>query len=148
MIYYNISYIKPLLNEDYLRKELWIINKQKRSKMKFKAYINEKEEKEIEEIEKAEKAGTEDKKESGFDQTKLKSKALKWLKAKWTDSYDFIHKPNLTDGDKTFHVSQDGEQFSIVGRRYDSNGDGEKNSVAFKIVPAETEIPKNDQDEW
>ena len=114
--------------------------------MNFKAYIAE-EEKIVKDIKDA--IDKEDKdKPQAFDQSKLKSAALKWLKAKWEDNYEFIHKPNLMDADKTFHVSQDGEQFSIAGRKYDSNGDGEKNAVAFKIIPAEQEPPKNDQDEW
>ena len=109
--------------------------------MNFKAFIAEAEEK------KEEKKAPEAQEQS-FDQSKLKAKALKWLKAKWEDQYEFIHKPNLADADKTFHVSQEGEQFSIAGRKYDSNGDGEKNAVAFKIIPAEQEPEKNDQDEW
>ena len=77
-----------------------------------------------------------------FEQKDLKASAEKWLKQKFGDEYEFVHKPNLTDGDKTYHCSIDGKQFSISGRKYDTDGDGSPDTVGYKIINSEEEIEK------
>jgi len=72
-----------------------------------------------------------------FNQEDYKPQALKWLKNKFGDKFEFIHKPNLSNADKTYHCSEDQKQFSIAGRKYDTNGDDRPDTVAYKILPAE-----------
>ena len=74
-----------------------------------------------------------------FNQDKYKAKAHKWLKRRFGKSYNFVHKPNLADYDKTYHCSIDGVEFSIKGRKYDTTDDGVPDTVAYKIVSAEEE---------
>jgi len=72
-----------------------------------------------------------------FDQQKYKKKAEKWLKRKFGKMYNFVHKPNLKDHDKTYHCSIDGVEFSIQGRKYDTTDDGVPDTVAYRIASAE-----------
>ena len=70
--------------------------------------------------------------------------ALKWLKNKFGDKYNFKHSPSLNNIDKSYAVSIDGKEFTIVGKKYDTNGDGEKDTVLFKIIIDE----EKDQNEF
>ncbi len=67
------------------------------------------------------------------------SSALKWLKLKFKDKYKFKHQPNLEDYDKSYNCSIDDKEFTIRGRKYDTDGDGTPDTVLFKISPAEVE---------
>ncbi len=79
-----------------------------------------------------------------FNQNEYKAAAEKWLKNKFGDKFDFIHKENLSDADKTYHCSEGGKQFSIAGRKYDTSGDDKADTVAYKILPAEEEDEKEE----
>ncbi len=81
-----------------------------------------------------------------FDQEKLKSSAEKWLRQKFGDEYEFVFTPKLKDGDKTYHASINGKQFSITGRKYDTDGDGIADSVAYKIEDSNEEEPEKESD--
>ena len=78
---------------------------------------------------------------STFDQTGLKPVAEKWLKKKFGDRFEFVHTPNLVDSgeSKTYHCSQDNKNFTIVGRKYETEVTNPVNKVAYKILPAEEE---------
>ena len=78
---------------------------------------------------------------STFDQTGYKSAAEKWLSNKFGSRFEFVHTPNLSDSgeSKTYHCSHDNKNFTIVGRRYDTEETNPINKVAYKILPAEEE---------
>ena len=60
--------------------------------------------------------------EEDFNQDEYLPAAMKWLNDKFANkNLEFIHKPNLieTDG-KLYHCSQNGKQFSIYGRKHDT----------------------------
>ena len=79
-----------------------------------------------------------------FDQTKYVSAAEKWLKAKFKDKYEFVHKANLADPTKTYYVSVDGKHFGISGKKFDTTGDDELDTICYKIIPDEDE-PETDE---
>ena len=77
-----------------------------------------------------------------FDQKPLVPLAMKWLKQKFGEEFEFKHKPNLSEIGKTYFASIDGKEFGIAGKRYDTTGDGEPDTVLFKILPDEDEEEK------
>ena len=83
-----------------------------------------------------------------FDQKAYLKDALEWLKGKFPEDeygYEFIHKPNLINTTKTYSVSINGKHFDISGRLMDTNSDGSKDTVLFKIEPVEEE-PQGEQE--
>ncbi len=68
------------------------------------------------------------------DQNEYLPSALKWLKSKFGDKYTFKHTPKLNDIDKTYSASIDGKEFTIAGKKYDTDSDGKIDTVAFKII--------------
>jgi hypothetical protein len=85
--------------------------------------------------------------EPEFDQNVFSASAIKWLKDKFGEKYEFIHKPNLSDGDnKHFNASQDGKQFTIIARKHNTEYTNPKDTIIFKIEPDE-EVSM-DQDEF
>lgn len=85
--------------------------------------------------------------ESNFDQKSYLKDALEWLEKKFPDhGFEFKHKPNLVNATKTYSASINGKEFDIAGRLMDTNSDGTKDTVLFKIEPVEEE-PENDKKE-
>jgi len=74
-----------------------------------------------------------------FDAKSLVPLAMKWLKAKFGDEFIFKHKQNLTEIGKTYYASIDGKEFGIAGKKFDTDGDGDPDTVLFKILPDEEE---------
>lgn len=75
-----------------------------------------------------------------FEQAEYLKDALEWLNNKFSDKgYVFKHKPLLINSTKTYNVSINGKEFDIEGRLMDTNSDGEKDTVLFKICPVEEE---------
>jgi len=81
-------------------------------------------------------------KKSSFDQKPLVPLAMKWLKKKFGDEFEFKHKANLSEIGKTYYASIDGKEFGIAGKKYDTTGDGDADTVLFKILPDEEEDQK------
>jgi len=79
-----------------------------------------------------------------FEQAALVPDAIKWLKQKFGDELEFKHSPGLSNPTKSYDCSINGKEFTISGRMYDSNGDGVKNVVLFKIEPPEEEQEEED----
>ncbi len=77
-----------------------------------------------------------------FDVKKLVPLAMKWLKSKFGDEFEFKHKQNLSEIGKTYYASIDGKEFGIAGKKFDTTGDGEADTVLFKILPDEEEEEK------
>jgi len=77
-----------------------------------------------------------------FDAKKLVPLAMKWLKSKFGDEFSFKHKQNLSEVGKTYFASIDGKEFGIAGKKFDTTGDGEADTVLFKILPDEEEEEK------
>jgi hypothetical protein len=89
----------------------------------------------------------EETKEAEFNQEAFVSSAMKWLKDKFGEKYEFIHKPKLSNGNnKYFNASQDGKQFTIVARKHNTEYTNPKDTIIFKIEPDE-EVSM-DQDEF
>lgn len=79
-----------------------------------------------------------------FNQSDYLKDALEWLNKKFPNKgYEFKHKPLLVNDTKTYNVSINGKEFDIVGRLMDSNSDGEKDTVLFRINAVETEPEVN-----
>jgi len=77
-----------------------------------------------------------------FDQTPLVPLAKKWLAQKFPfeqHGYVFKHNAKLLDTTKSYDVSISGKEFTIAGRLYDTNSDGAKDTVVFRINPSEEE---------
>ena len=74
-----------------------------------------------------------------FNQEEFVKAAAEWLKGKFGDSYEFIHKPNLNDPDKTYYASIYGKHFGITGKRFDTNGDGNVDTILYKIINSDQE---------
>lgn len=77
-----------------------------------------------------------------FDQQSCLKDAKEWLAKKFPKEdfgFTFKHKPNLTNSTKTYSASINGKEFDILGRLMDSNSDGTKDTVLFKIEPVEEE---------
>ena len=99
--------------------------------MRFKDFI-------IEEIE-ANEIKSPAKTAREFDQEPYVSSAIKWLKKKFPDNgFTFKHTPKLRNPTKTYQASIDGKDFDIEGRLMDTNSDGSKDTVLFKISSVET----------
>ncbi len=80
-----------------------------------------------------------------FDQKAYLKDALEWLNQKFPDNgFTFKHKPNLVNDTKTYNVSINGKEFDIAGRLMDTNSDGTKDTVLFKINPVEDEPEKEE----
>jgi hypothetical protein len=93
--------------------------------MKFKAYLTQ-----------------ETQVNEAFDQTPLVPLALKWLKQKFpfdTHGYVFKHNPKLLEPTKSYDISIENKEFVIAGRLFDTNSDGTKDTVVFRINPSEEE---------
>ena len=85
--------------------------------------------------------------EEEFDQTEYLPAAMKWLKAKFGDRHEFVHKPRLTDANlKYFDVSEDGKTFTIAGRKHKTEMTNPKDTVIFKIIPDEDPEEKDDEE--
>ncbi len=100
--------------------------------MRFKDFITE----EIEEAEVEPKPAV-----SAFDQEPFVAPALKWLKKRFPfeeHGFTFKHTPRLSNPTKTYQASIDGKDFDIAGRLMDTNSDGSKDTVLFKIDSVET----------
>ena len=80
-----------------------------------------------------------------FNQEKLRTKALKWLKMKFPKKdfgFTFKFQPDLSGATKTYNVTIDGVEFDIAGRIFDANGSGKEDPgdvVLFKILPVQDE---------
>ena len=75
-----------------------------------------------------------------FDQGPLVKLATDWLKNKYpADEYEFVHKPLLKDGMKTFHVSTGGKTFVIQAKKADTEYENPVNTILFKIESDEEE---------
>jgi len=78
-----------------------------------------------------------------FDQTQFVELAKKWLLTKFPKEeygYEFEHNPRLEVPDmKQYNAYIDGKAFLIIGKAFDTNSNGEKDTVIFKIQPIETE---------
>jgi hypothetical protein len=75
-----------------------------------------------------------------FDQEKYVKLATKWLEVKFPKDYhgfEFKHNPNLGGELKSYHVSVDGNEFEIAGKKFDTSGDGDPDTVVFRINPIE-----------
>jgi hypothetical protein len=75
-----------------------------------------------------------------FNQEKYVKLAMKWLEAKFPNEkyrFKFKHNPNLSGDLKAYHVSIDGNEFEISGKKFDTSGDGEDDTVVFRINPIE-----------
>jgi hypothetical protein len=87
-------------------------------------------------------------KESSFDQKPFVPLAMKWLDQKFPQKafgYTFKHNPKLEVPDmKSYNVSVDGKEFIIVGKAFDTNSDGTKDTVLFKITAVEHEEEQED----
>ena len=91
-------------------------------------------------------------------QNNLEDAAIAWLEAKFNRSgeavkYKFVFRPNLQVFSKEYQASHNGQEFTIQGTRFDTIGDGQPDTVAFKIVPAEVaDTPEDNaeqiEDEW
>ncbi len=80
-----------------------------------------------------------------FDQKQYLSDAMEWLKKKFPDNgFTFKHKPNLTNDTKTYPVSINNKEFDIAGRLMDTNSDGNKDTVLFRIDPVEEQEEKEE----
>lgn len=80
-----------------------------------------------------------------FDQGEYLKDALEWLKKKFPDQgYEFKHTPKLVNDTKTYNVSINGKEFDIVGRLMDSNSDGTKDTVLFRIDSVEADEPEKE----
>ena len=75
-----------------------------------------------------------------FDQSAYLDDAMEWLKQKFPDNgFKFKHKPNLTNDTKTYSVSINNKEFDIAGRLMDTNSDGKKDTVLFRIDSVDEE---------
>jgi uncharacterized protein YycO len=85
------------------------------------------------------------------DVSKLEPKALKWLKGKYGDMYDFKYIKGMEmdgDGSKTYSVTVDNDHFKLNLRKFSSEIDKEGNDVVgFDIQPsvAPEEIEKEQE---
>jgi hypothetical protein len=79
------------------------------------------------------------KKKSEFDQTKYVPLAMKWLKNKFGDDFNFKHNAKLSEIGRSYHVSVDDKEFIISGKAFDTTDDGKPDTVVFKIEPIEAE---------
>jgi len=86
--------------------------------------------------------------EVAFDQSKYVASAEKWLKGKFKDQYEFVHKPLLSDSDKTYYVSVDGKHFGIAGKKFDTTGDDELDTICYKIIADEDELETEEKVEF
>ncbi|MCD6435237.1 MAG: hypothetical protein J7L15_02435 [Clostridiales bacterium] len=82
-----------------------------------------------------------------FDQSVYLKDALEWLNKKFPEKgYTFKHLPKMVNDTKTYNVSINGKEFDIVGRLMDSNSDGTKDTVLFRIDAVESESePKEEE---
>lgn len=75
-----------------------------------------------------------------FNQEEYLDDAIEWLEKKFADhDFTYKHKPKLTNDTKTYSVSINDKEFDISGRLMDSNSDGTKDTVLFRIDPVEEE---------
>lgn len=76
--------------------------------------------------------------------------ALVWLKNKYGEElYTFKNMPNMKmDGTKikTYDINVGEETYQLNLRKFDSNGDGEMDTVGFDVISA-TEEPETEEDE-
>ena len=88
--------------------------------------------------------------ESGamFNQEDYKDKAEQWLKDKYGDKYTYKFKPKLTDPDKVIYASDGENEFGIAGKKFDTNGDGNPDTILFKILPIEEEDSPEEEEEF
>ena len=82
-----------------------------------------------------------------FESEDNKELALKWLTNKFGDRYKFKYNPLLNDIQKTFSASIEDKEFTIQAKKYDTNGDGEPDTVQFKIIVDEDEDPEAQEPE-
>ena len=83
-----------------------------------------------------------------FDEKKAVQDALKWMKNKYDDLYDFKHIPGMSmEGQHTkqYDIVVDGRTYILKLKKFDSNGDGKKNAIGFDVLPAVE--PQEDEDE-
>lgn len=82
-----------------------------------------------------------------FDQAEYLKDAMEWLKIKFPEKgYEFKHKPLLVNDTKTYNVSINGKEFDIAGRLMDSNSDGTKDTVLFRIDAVESEPEEKEEE--
>ena len=84
------------------------------------------------------------------EQKKLLPLALKWLKNRFGDGFNFKHNPKLNVPNmKSYNVSVDNKEFILSGRGFDTSEDGKVDTVLFRIdtieEPEETEKPFGDE---
>jgi hypothetical protein len=82
-----------------------------------------------------------------FEQAPLVPLAMKWLKNKFGENNEFVHKPNLSPGsNKQFDVSIEGKTFTITGRKHKTETENPKDTIIFKIEADEDEEVKDDEE--
>ncbi len=100
---------------------------------------------ENEEDQNNQKVKTKDSKD--FDAKKLVPLAMKWLSKKFPKErygFEFKYKEHLVGDLKSYAVSIDGEEFEISGKAFDTNSNGTKDTVLFRINPVE-EAPEKEE---
>lgn len=83
-----------------------------------------------------------------FDMTKAVKDATGWLKGKYEDKYNFKHIENMS-GDgvniKSYDIVVGSNAYKLDLRKFDSNGDGDADTVGFSVNP--TIEPDDEEDE-
>jgi hypothetical protein len=83
-----------------------------------------------------------------FNEEQAVKDALKWMKNKYDDLYDFMHIPGMDmngENTKTYDIVVDGRTYILKLKKFDSNGDGKKNALGFDVKPAVE--PDEEEDE-
>jgi hypothetical protein len=83
-----------------------------------------------------------------FNEEQAIKDALKWMKNKYDDLYDFKNIPGMDmngENTKTYDIVVDGRTYILRLKKFDSNGDGKKNALGFDVLPAVE--PKEEEDE-
>lgn len=84
-----------------------------------------------------------------FNLAKAVKDAEGWLKGKYEDKFNFKHIENMS-GDgvnvKSYDIVVGSNAYKLNLRKFDSNGDGETDTVGFQVTPSE-ELPEEDEDE-
>jgi len=83
-----------------------------------------------------------------FNTAKAVKDAEGWLKNKYADKFNFKHIENM-GGDgvnvKSYDIIVGSNAYKLNLRKFDSNGDGDADTVGFEVMPSVEEIEDEDE---
>ena len=79
--------------------------------------------------------------------------ATKWMTNKYQDKYEFKYVPNMIvagEKYKSYDISVGDNMYKLNLRKFDSNGDGEGDTLAFDVMPiaVEPDEPEDNGDDF